>query len=192
MRLFLKGTRCDTPKCALARRDYAPGMHSWRRGRMSDYGTQLREKQKVKRYYGVFERQFRRLFEEASRQPGNTGETLLSILERRLDNVICRAGMAASRAEARHLVAHGHVTVDEKKVDVPSYIVKVGNVIGLRAREKSRERVKARLEANPNASRPSWMEFEDSPPRVRIIAMPTRDDVSLPVQEQLVVEFCSK
>jgi len=192
LKLFLKGSRCDTPKCALARRDYAPGMHTWRRGRMSDYGVQLREKQKVKRHYGVMERQFRRVFEEANRQPGNTGETLLLLLERRLDNVVFRLGFAASRPEARQLVTHGHITVNERKLDIPSYLTKVGNVIGVRQREKSLKKVQERIEMTKGTPRPSWLEREESPPRGRILALPRREEISLPIQEQLVVEFCSK
>src|SRR3990170_6537789 len=137
LKLFLKGTRCDTPKCAIERRDTAPGMHQYRRGKQTDYGLHLREKQKVKHYYGVLERQFRRYFEKAEHTKGNTGDVLMSLLERRLDNVVHRLGFALSRSAAKQLISHGHITVNGKRVDVPSYLVKVGDVIRIKNRSKS-------------------------------------------------------
>jgi len=191
MKLFLKGERCESAKCSFVKRDYPPGMHTWRRGKVSDYALQLREKQKAKRFYGVRERQFRRFFAEAERLPGNTGENLLSMLERRLDNVVCRAGFAISRGEGRQLVAHGHVTVNGKKVDVPSFLCKPGDLIGIRDKKKNLERVKARL-ARRGRSVPSWLQVEPEAVRVKVLANPTREEISLPVQEQLIVEFCSR
>lgn len=192
MKLFLKGERCESAKCAFAKRDYPPGMHTWRRGKVSDYALQLREKQKVKRFYGVRERQFRRYFAEAERLPGNTGETLLAMLERRLDNVVCRAGFAISRGEARQLVAHGHVTVNDRKVDIPSYLCKPGDVIGIRDKGTSIQRVKARLAKLRGRPVPSWLQLDAENVRVKVLANPTREEISLPVQEQLIVEFCSR
>jgi len=155
LKLFLRGTRCESAKCAVTRRETPPGMLSWRRGRLSEYGIQLREKQKVKRYYGVLERQFRRVFAEAVRQPGNTGERLLVLLERRLDNVVLRIGFAPSRAQARQFIVHGHITVNGRRVDRPSFMVKVGDEIGVRAPERSQKLVQEGLAASKGAMRPS-------------------------------------
>ena len=138
-KLFLKGTRCDTPKCAVDRRDGVPGMHQFRRGKASEYAIRLREKQKVKRYYGIFERQFRKYYEEASRRPGNTGDALMSLLERRLDNVVTRLGFAASRPQARQMITHGHIMVNGRKLDIPSYMVRPGDQIQFKNREHSRQ-----------------------------------------------------
>jgi len=146
LKLFLKGTRCDTPKCAVERREGVPGMHQFRRGKASEYSIRLREKQKVKRYYGVFERQFRKYFEMASRRPGNTGDALMSILERRLDNVITRLGFATSRAQARQMIGHGHVMINGRKLDVPSYLVKPGDEIKVKEREHSKKLAVANLQ----------------------------------------------
>src|SRR5262245_38485461 len=146
MKLFLKGTRCDTPKCAVERREGVPGMHQYRRGKQSEYALRLREKQKVKRYYGIFERQFRKYFDLASRRPGNTGDALMSIIERRLDNVITRLGFAPSRPAARQLIGHGHLTVNGRKVDIPSYLVRPGDDIKIKTRERSRNLAAASLQ----------------------------------------------
>ena len=192
MKLHLKGERCDTPKCAYTRRDYPPGMHPFRRGKVSDYALQLREKQKMKRFYGIREKQFKRVFKEAERMPGNTGENLLSMLERRLDNAVARAGLALSRAEARQLIGHGHVTVGGRKVDIASYLVKPGEIIGLRDKENTREQAKDRLSRSRGGAGPSWLAVDQKSFQVKVLAIPTREEVSLPVQEQLIVELCSR
>ncbi|MHC5053363.1 MAG: 30S ribosomal protein S4 [Planctomycetota bacterium] len=179
MKLHLKGERCDTPKCAYTRRDYPPGMHPFRRGKVSDYALQLREKQKTKRYYGIRERQFQRFFKEAERMTGNTGENLLSMLERRLDNVLTRAGLALSRSEARQLIGHGHVRVGGRKVDVASFLVKPGEVIGLRDKENTREQAKDRLSRTRGRPAPSWLAVDPKSCQVKVLALPTRDEVSL-------------
>ena len=192
MKLFLKGARCETAKCSVSRREYPPGMHSWRRGKFSAYGTQLREKQKLKRAYGLFEKQFRLYFAEAERKQGNTGENLLILLERRLDNVIYVLGFALSRAQGRQLIAHGHITVNGRRVDIPSYSVRPGDVIEPYASEKSKQLIRGYLEQSEERQMPGWLERSTDPPKGSVVNMPTRDDVTLPVQEQLVVEFSSK
>jgi len=191
-KLFLKGARCETAKCALARRDYPPGMHTWRRRRPSEYSEHLREKQKVKRYYGVLERQFMRYFEMASREAGNTGEHLLVLLERRLDNVVYRMGLALSHGQARQFITHGHITVNGKKVDRPGYLVKPGDVVSVGGDEKMRKAVEEIRQVTESRPAPSWIELKDKPPGGKVTQMPTREDVSIPVQEQLIVEFCSR
>lgn len=192
LKLFLKGTRCDTPKCAIERREYPPGMHQWRRGKASEYGTRLREKQKLKRYYGIFEAQFRRLFSMAQKSKGNTGQTLLSLLERRLDNVVCRLGFATSRAAARQLVSHGHIKVNGRRLDISSYLVKVGDQISVRANAKSLGRVHGALESN-GAQVPDFLELvSKDPPVGRVKRLPAGTDVSMPVQPQLIIELLSK
>lgn len=192
MKLFLKGTRCDTPKCGVERRDTAPGMHQYRRGKLTDYGLHLREKQKVKHYYGVLERQFRRYFAEAQRSKGNTGATLMSLLERRLDNVVHRLGFGQSRAQARQLVCHGHITVNGRRVDIPSYLVKPGDVIRVKNRAKSLQAVQANL-AEHRREVPEFLSLADGPiPEGRVSRLPEDFDVSIPVQTQLIIELCSK
>ncbi len=191
VKLFLKGSRCDQPQCSFERRDTPPGVHNWRRGRLSDYGVRLREKQKCKRYYGVFERQFRRLFTEARRGRGNTGEQLLALLERRMDNVVARLGLATSRNQARQMITHGHITVNGRKVDIPSSLVKPGDVLGVGKREKTAKLVKANLETTKGRGRPSWLEFDESGPGGKMLSEPTRDEVSIPIQEQLIIELMS-
>lgn len=192
MKLFLKGTRCDTPKCGVERRDTAPGMHQYRRGKLTDYGIHLREKQKVKHYYGVLERQFRRYFSEAQRSKGNTGATLMSLLERRLDNVVHRLGFGQSRSQARQLVAHGHITVNGRRVDVPSYLLKPGDVIRVKNRAKSLQAVQANLSEH-HREIPDFLSREDSAiPEGRMARLPEDFDVSIPVQTQLIIELCSK
>ena len=192
MKLFLKGTRCDTARCALSRRDYPPGAHSWRRGKFSEFGIQLREKQKVKRAYGIFEKQFRNYFRKAERTKGNTGENLLTALERRLDNVVFLAGMAPSRAAARQLVNHGHVRVNDHRVDIASYGLKLHDKITVSGKEKTRKGVSESLESTKGRERPAWIEIEPDKLEIHVATLPTRDDVSVSVREQLVVEFCSK
>lgn len=192
MKLFLKGIRCESEKCAIARRDYPPGQVSFRRGKVSSFGEGLREKQKVKRFYGVMEEQFRRYFAEASRSKGNTGETLMTLFERRLDNVVFKLGWAASRAEARQLVTHGHINVNGHRVSVPSYLVEVNDELKTRTREKSSKRVRARLDETKGRQCPAWIAAENDNLGGKVVGMPTREDVSIPVQEQLIVELLSK
>jgi small subunit ribosomal protein S4 len=192
MKLFLKGLRCDTPKCAVERRDSAPGMHSFRRGKLTDYGVHLREKQKVKHYYGVLERQFRKYFTEAERGTGNTGEALMALLERRLDNIIHRLGWGLSRSQARQLVSHGHVTVNSVPVDVPSFLVRPGDVIRIKNRPKSLKMVEAAL-AEFHRDVPDFLTRVDgAAPEGHVLRMPETADVSIPVQPQLIVELCSR
>ncbi|HHT9129321.1 MAG TPA: 30S ribosomal protein S4 [Candidatus Brocadiaceae bacterium] len=191
-KLFLKGIRCDTAKCAITKRKYPPGQSTWGRGKLSKYGIQFREKQKAKRFYGILERQFQNYFGKAERQKGNTGENLLAMLERRLDNVVCLLSFAMSRKSARQLILHGHITVNNKKVDVPSYLVKVGDVIKPKNSEESINIVKANIELAKGRNIPAWVEFKADVPEVVITQLPTREDISTPVQEQLIVELCSK
>ncbi len=191
-KLFLKGDRCYTDKCALARRAYAPGQHGQGRSKASEYGSQLREKQKAKRYYGILEKQFEGYFEMASKRQGKTGENLLSILETRLDNVVYRLGFAMSRAEARQLVRHGHFTVDGKKVNIPSYLVKPGMVIALKDSSRSLDKFKANVEANAFRQPPKWLEYDAQNLVAKVTAQPAREDIDLPIEEQLIVELYSK
>lgn len=194
MKLFLKGTKCETAKCQVERRQrsLAPGMHGWRKGRLSEYGVRLREKQKIKRYYGVYEQQFIRMFHEASRLPGNTGENLLQLLERRLDNVVYKLNFAASRKAARQLITHGHIRINGRKVDIADYIMKIGDKITVKNSEKSLKRVKEQLESNPNFTTQGWLQLDREKPAATVVAMPARPDIQIPVEEQLVVEFCSR
>jgi small subunit ribosomal protein S4 len=194
VKLMLKGIRCETAKCPVEKkqRSLAPGMHGWRRGRASEYAVRLREKQKLKRYYGVFERQFMRFFHKAERTRGNTGETLLQLLERRLDNVVYKLNFAPSRKAARQLISHGHISVNGRKVDVGDYITKVGDKITLKNSERSVKRVKAQLESNPNFATQSWLQLDRDKPEAAVVALPTRADVQIPVETQLVIEFCSR
>jgi small subunit ribosomal protein S4 len=194
LKLFLKGTRCDTPKCAIERRDAPPGQQQVRRGKLTDYGTHLREKQKVKHYYGVLERQFRRYFERAERTKGNTGDALMSLLERRLDNVVHRMGFALSRAAARQLVSHGHVTVNGKRVNVPSYLVRAGDIIRVKNRSRSLDLARAHMAEN-NRQVPDFLSVsasENTVPEGVVGRLPGADDVSIPIQTQLIVELCSR
>lgn len=192
LKLFLKGTRCDTPKCAIERRDSPPGMHGARRPKLSDYGIHLREKQKVKHYYGVLERQFRRYFSQAERAKGNTGDRLMSLLERRLDNVVHRLGFGQSRAQARQLISHGHITVNGRRVDVPSYLVQAGDVIRVKNRPKSVNLAKANMET-VQRDLPDFLELTESDvPEGVVKRLPDATDVSIPVQTQLIIELCSR
>jgi len=191
---MLKGIRCETAKCPVEKkqRSLAPGMHGWRRGRASDYGVRLREKQKVKRYYGLMERQFMRYFHKAERLKGNTGETLLQLLERRLDNVVYKLNFAPSRKAARQLITHGHIYVNNHKVNISDYTTKVGDKITVKSSEKSVKKIKQHLESNPNFTTQSWLQLDREGPQATVVALPGRDDVQIPVEEQLVVEFCSR
>jgi small subunit ribosomal protein S4 len=192
LKLFLKGTRCDTPKCAIERRENPPGQQQQRRGKLTDYGQHLREKQKVKHYYGVLERQFRKYFEDAERGKGNTGDTLMTLLERRLDNVVHRLGFGQSRAQARQIIRHGHITVNGRKVDIPSYQVRVGDVIRVKNRAKSLDLVRGAL-AESSRDVPDFLSRSDSQiPEGIVGRLPAPDDVSIPVQTQLIVELCSR
>jgi len=194
MKLFLKGPKCETAKCQIERRQksLAPGQHGWHKGRLSEYGVRLREKQKIKRYYGVYEAQFMRCFEEAERLTGNTGETLLQLLERRLDNVVYKLNFAASRKAARQLITHGHVHVNGRRVDTPGFITNVGDKIDIKQSDKSLKRVKQQLESNPNFTTQAWLQLDREKPAATVVALPTREDVQIPVEEHLVVEFCSR
>lgn len=194
MKLMLKGSRCESGKCAVERRErnMAPGMHGWRRGRNSDYGVRLREKQKVKRFYGLLENQFLLYFRRAVRNRGNTGEVLLELLERRLDNVIYKLNFASSRKKARQVITHGHIYVNGRKVNIPDLTLKVGDKIALKDSAKSRKIVKEQLESNPNYTVQSWLQLDPQKAVAAVIALPSRDDVQLAIEEQLVVEFCSR
>lgn len=192
MKLFLKGTRCDTPKCAIERRDNPPGMQNFRRGKQTDYAEHLREKQKLKRYYGVLEKQFRSYFERAERSKGNTGDVLMSLLERRLDNIVHRMGFGLSRPAARQLIAHGHLTVNGRRVDVPSFLVQPGDVIRVKKRPKSVQMVQASL-AESHREVPDFISVTPGDePEGRVTRLPEAFDVSIPVQAQLIIELCSK
>ena len=194
VKLMLKGIRCETAKCPVEKkqRNLAPGMHGWRRGRANEYAIRLREKQKVKRFYGLLERQFMRYFHKAERMKGNTGEILLQLLERRLDNVVYKLNFAPSRKAARQLISHGHIYVNGRKVNVSDYSVGVGEKITVKGAEKSIKEVKEQLESNPNFTTQSWLQLAREKPQATIVALPSRDDVQIPVEEQLVVEFCSR
>jgi small subunit ribosomal protein S4 len=193
MKLFLKGERCYTEKCAIEKRNLPPGQHGkLRKAKVVGYGLQLREKQKVKRIYGVLENQFRRYFEMADRTRGITGETLLQLLERRLDNVLYRLGLATSRAQARQLARHGHFTVNGRKVDIPSYQVKPGDVVGVRASSAQNPAIQHALEEVKGRGVPEWLSFDPATMSGRIASLPTREQINLPVQEQLIVELYSK
>ena len=189
-KLFLKGERCYSDKCAVTRRAYAPGQHGQSRKKFSEYGLQLREKQKVKRYYGVLESQFAKYFEMAEKKSGVTGENLLQIVESRLDNVVYRLGYAMSRPEARQLVRHGHFTVNGKKVDIPSYLISVGDVIAVKEGSLSSEKIKAINEANEKKAIVKWLEKDGN--SAKVVALAQKEDIDLPIEEHLIVELYSK
>ena len=191
-KLFLKGTRCFTDKCSIARRNYAPGQHGQKRAKLSEYGTQLREKQKTKSYYGVGEKQFRGYFEMASNKKGVTGENLLQILESRLDNVVYRLGFGTSRAQARQFVTHAQFNVNGKKVNIASYLVKPGDVISIRENKKDNSTIKANVEANSARPVPAWLEKDVENLSGKVIRLAAREDVDLAVEEHLIVELYSK
>jgi len=192
LKLFLKGDRCYSDKCGIDRRPYPPGQHGKSRREFSEYGNQLREKQKVKRIYGVLERQFRNYFKKAERKKGITGENLLIFLERRLDNVIYRLGFTSSRNEARQLVRHSHFLVNSKKVNIPSYLIKTGDVIQLREESKNISRIAEALESVARRGIPQWLELEKTNLRGTVKSLPSREDLTMPIQEQLIVELYSK
>jgi len=192
LKLFLKGERCYTEKCAIDRRNYAPGQHGQSRKKISDYGTQLREKQKVRRIYGLMENQFRNTFKKADQQKGVTGENLLSLLERRLDSIIYRLGFANSRNEARQLVRHNHFLVNQSKVNIPSYLAKPGDVIELKERSKKVVRILEALEGVARRGVPQWLELDKDQLKGHVKALPAREEITLPIQEKLIVELYSK
>jgi small subunit ribosomal protein S4 len=191
-KLYLKGDRCYTDKCAIARRAYAPGQHGQSRKKVSGYGIQLREKQKVRRIYGILEKQFRAYFREAERLKGVTGENLLRLLELRLDNVVYRMGFGESRAEARQLVGHGHFTVNGKKVDIPSYQVGLNDLVAVKPSSKSTDKFKGLAENAASKTAPQWLSINAEMMEARIIALPVREDIDLPIEEHLIVELYSR
>jgi small subunit ribosomal protein S4 len=195
MKLFLKGERCYTEKCGIEKRNFPPGQHGKkgsRRSKLAGYGVQLREKQKVKRMYGVLEKQFRRYFEQADRTRGITGETLLQLLERRLDSVAYRLGFATSRPQARQLVRHGHFTVNGRKVNIPSFSVKLGDIVAVRQSSRTNASILHALEEVKGRGVPEWLQVDAEAMSARIGSVPTREQINLPVQEQLIVELYSK
>ena len=191
-KLFLKGSRCYTDKCSITRRNYGPGEHGQGKKKLSEYGTQLREKQKTKSFYGVGEKQFRKYFEMASNKKGITGENLLQILESRLDNVIYKLGYGSSRAQARQLVNHGHFEVNGKKVDIPSYLVKPGDVVSVRENKKDSKIIKENVEANKARPIPEWLEKDNDKLQIKVVRLASREDVDIPVEEHLIVELYSR
>ncbi len=191
-KLFLKGERCYGGKCALSRRAYAPGQHGAAKKKLSEYGVQLREKQKAKRFYGILESQFRKYFEIADSKKGITGEVLLQLLETRLDNVVYRMGFGTTRAESRQLVTHGHFEINGKRVNIPSYLTKVGEAIEVCEKSRKSPRFKEILDITGSKVVPKWIEVDQENLKGRVVALPARDDVDLPVQEHLIVELYSK
>lgn len=193
MKLFLKGERCYTEKCAIEKRNFPPGQHGKRRAaKLAGYGLQLREKQRLKRIYGVLEDQFRLYFESAERQRGITGEILLQLLERRLDNVVYRLGLATSRPQAREMVRHGHFTVNGRKVDIPSFLVKAGDTVTVKARSQKNVTIQHAMEEVKGRGVPEWLQLQPERFEGRIVSLPTRAQINLPIQEQLIVELYSK
>jgi small subunit ribosomal protein S4 len=192
LKMFLKGDRCYSEKCAVDRRPYAPGQHGQGRKKPSEYGTQLREKQKARRHYGILESQFKQYFNTATGMSGQTGDNLLSLLERRLDNVIYRLGFAMSRAEARQVVTHGHVLVDGRRVNIPSFLVKPGMTVALSNKSRSLDKFKAVMEINASRPMPQWLSLDRDKAQASIVALPVREDIDLPIEEHLIVELYSK
>ncbi|MDD2362148.1 MAG: 30S ribosomal protein S4 [Oscillospiraceae bacterium] len=191
-KLFLKGDRCYTKKCAVDRRTYAPGQHGQGRKKVSEYGKQLRTKQIARRFYGVLEGQFHHYFEMAEKMQGVTGENLLALLESRLDNVIYRLGFASSRAEARQLVLHGHFRVNGRKVNIPSYLTKAGQVITVKESSRQNEKIKAIIDANSSRPVPKWLDLNRDKLEATVVSMPNREEIDLPIEETLIVELYSK
>ncbi|MCL2004052.1 MAG: 30S ribosomal protein S4 [Oscillospiraceae bacterium] len=192
LKMFLKGDRCYSEKCAVDRRPYAPGQHGQGRKKPSEYGTQLREKQKARRHYGVLERQFGLYFNMATGMSGQTGDNLLSLLERRLDNVIYRLGFAMSRAEARQTVTHGHVTVNGRRVNIPSFLVKPGMTVALSNKSRGNDKFKTVIENNASRPIPQWLSLDRERAQASVVALPVREDIDLPIEEHLIVELYSK
>jgi len=191
-KLFLKGTKCQTGKCPITRRDYAPGQHRKLKAKLSDYGLQLREKQKVKRMYGLLERQFRKYFNIAAKTKGITGKVLLQLLERRLDNVIFRLGLGASRSESRQLVRHNFVYINSKRVNIPSFLVNKSDSVELKTKEKSLMAIRENLELTKQREVPGWLEFNRDKLEAKVLRLPEKEDIQQPIQEQLIVELYSK
>jgi len=192
-KLFLKGTKCQTEKCAASKRAYPPGQHGQgRRQKLSNYGTQLKEKQKVKRIYGVLERQFRKYFEVASKTKGVTGKVLLQLLERRLDNVVFRMGLGISRSQARQIVRHNLIAVNSRRVNIPSYLVDKDDLIEVKAKDKVKIKIKDNLELSKDRTVPSWLEFTAAEMKGKVLRLPEKADIQQPIQEQLIVELYSK
>ena len=191
-KLFLKGQRCYTDKCAVGRRAYAPGQHGQGRHKTSEYGLQMRAKQMTKRFYGVLESQFRKYYDMAAKKQGKTGEEMLTLLERRLDNVVYRLGWASSRPEARQFVTHGHVSVNGKRVDIPSYLTSAGEVVSIMEKSRKSEKMKGVLEANASRPVPKWLDVNRETLEGKVVALPTREEIDLPVDETLIVEYYSK
>ena len=192
MKLFLKGDRCFTLKCAIEKRNYPPGVHGQRRSKPSEFGLQLREKQKMKRIYGIHETQFRNYFEMAERQKGITGENLVRLLEQRLDNVVHRLGFGASRAQARMLIVHGHMRVNDRRVTIPAYLVRAGDVVAVVPASRDREAIKVALEGAKKRRVPSWLELDAANFTGTVRSLPSKEEMAIPVQEQLVVALYSK
>jgi len=192
VKLFLKGTRCMTEKCAIERRSYPPGQHGQGRHRVTDYSAQLREKQKLRRIYGLQERQFRGIFKKADRLEGVTGDNLVSLLERRLDNVVYRLGFAYSRKQARQMVTHGHLLVNGRKTDIPSFVTSMGDVIELRMKSRESLTIQAALDSAEGRGMVSWLEFDRNAFKGNVRALPTKDEIGIPVNEQVVVELYSR
>jgi small subunit ribosomal protein S4 len=191
-KLFLKGTRCSGPKCTITKRTFAPGDHGKNKPKLSNYGIQLREKQKVKRMYGVLEKQFRRYFKIASKSKGVTGKVLLQLLERRLDNAIFRLGLAVSRSQARQVVRHNFIYINAKRVNIPSYCIDQGDLIEVKGKDKSLLKVKENIEQSKERSIPSWLEFNAQELKARVLRLPEKEDIQQSIQEQLIVELYSK
>lgn len=192
MKLFLKGRRCLSEKCALEKRSYPPGQHGRRGSRFSDYGIRLREKQKVKRIYGLSEKKMKKYYQSAARTKGVTGKIMLQLLERRLDNVIFRLNFALSRAQARQMVVHGHIYVNSRRVNKPSFLVRAGDVISLKNSERSRNLIKENMELSEDRPIPEWLELDRQKLEAKVKNLPAREEITIPIQEQLVVEFYSK
>ena len=191
-KLFLKGTRCNTPKCSIARKSYVPGQHGKNRVKLSNYGAQLREKQKVKRMYGVLEKQFRRYFGIASKSKGVTGKMLLQLLERRLDNVAFRLGFAVSRAQGRQIVRHNFIYVNSKRVNIPSFLVDKDDIVAIKEAEKMQNRIRENLELSKDRTVPSWLELDSGGLKAKVLRMPEKEDIPSTIQEQFIVELYSK
>lgn len=192
MKLFLKGARCETVKCAIAKRAHPPGEHPWTRKKRSEYGLQLREKQKAKRTYGIYEKPFRNLFAKAARMKGNSGENMIQLLERRLDNVIYLSGFAHSRSHARQVITHGHVQVNGRRCKSPSFRVRSGDAYQVMDREKSKKMVEVTVESTKHRDVPAWLSVEAEEFKGKVAQLPRRDEASIDLQEALIVEFCSK
>jgi small subunit ribosomal protein S4 len=191
-KLFLKGQRCYTDKCAVGRRAYAPGQHGQGRHKTSEYGLQMRAKQMTKRFYGVLESQFRKYYDMAAKKQGKTGEEMLTLLERRLDNVVYRLGWASSRPEARQFVTHGHISVNGKRVDIPSYLTSAGEVVSIMEKSRKSEKMKGVVEANASRPVPKWLDVNRETLEGKVVALPAREEIDLPVDETLIVEYYSK